>query len=99
METTSPIPLSFRAFLWSVDISKLDLHKHRRYIIHQLLSYGDLDAFAWLKKNYSLPTVQEVFINSPEKVYTERSFSFVTKMLLRLHQQDVAKEKYVSVVS
>lgn len=99
MEDTSPIPLSFRTFLWSADLSKLDLHRHRRYIIHQLLNYGGLDAFVWLKKTYSLPTLQEIFVSSPEKVYTERSFSFVTNILLRLKQQDLAKEKYVSMVS
>ncbi len=99
MENNSSLPTSFKTYLWSADFSKLDLQKHRRYIIHQLLNYGDLDAFVWLKQTYSLPTLKEIFVHSPEKIYTDRSFSFVSNFLLNMNQQNLAREKYVSMAS
>jgi hypothetical protein len=99
MGNIATIPLSFKPLLWSADFSQLDLQKNRKYIIHQLLNYGDLDAFAWLKRTYSLPALQATFIHSPQKMYTDRSFFFVTKFLLNINQQSLSKIQYVSMAS
>lgn len=99
MEKIPSIPAAFQALLWSADLSKLDLQKHRRYIIHQLLNYSDLNAFLWLKKTYSLPILQKTFINTPQRIYTDRSFSFVSTFLLQVDQNHLLKERYISMVS
>jgi len=93
------VPESFQPFLWSVDVKKIDINAQKRYIIHQLLHYGDIDAFHWLEDTYSLSTLQDVFVHHPEKMYTEKSFAFVQKFLLHLNGEKIEKERYVSVVS
>jgi Cu/Ag efflux protein CusF len=46
------IPSEFQPILWSKNIKDLDLKKDKIYIIHQILSYGNLEQIKWLFKIY-----------------------------------------------
>ena len=89
------IPQEFQPYLWSAPIAKLDIKKHERYIIHQLLQYCDLSAFSWLKKIYGMDELREVFLQHPTMMYTKQSLAFVTKYVLEIDNIKIQKERYV----
>lgn len=45
----TPIPEKLRPLFWDVDQSKLDLGRHRSFIIERVLNMGDQHAVAWLR--------------------------------------------------
>ena len=77
-------PQSLQSIFWSADLQKLDLKKHKKYIIHQILQYGDIKDYLWLKKQYLLKDIKDIFIKQPESIYTYKSFNFTKKYLLGL---------------
>lgn len=44
---------------WDIDVEKLDLKVHSRYIIERVLKYGSLNDWLNLKKIYSLDKIKE----------------------------------------
>ena len=85
----------FQGIFWSKDIKNLDLEKDKIYIIHQVLSYGNLNQIKWLFKNYSLKEIQEAFIKYPKKTYTSSVFYFIKNFILGLQKKRLSEEKYV----
>jgi len=45
----TPVPEKLRPLFWDVDQSKLDLVKHKSFIIERVLNMGDQHALAWLR--------------------------------------------------
>ena len=88
------IPQDFQGVLWSRDVSHLNLHKDKGYIIHQVLMFGSLQQISWLESVYSLGEIREVFINSPRRIYTPLAFHFVKNYLLRI-SKNLLEEAYV----
>ncbi len=95
----STFPKSLQAIFWSADLTKLDLKKHQKYIVHQILHYGDIEDYLWLKQQYSLKKIQQVFINQPEPIYTPKSFNFTKNYLLNLQNKKLEQRKYVKNLS
>ncbi len=89
------IPDSLQPILWSVNVDKLDLHKDKPYIIHQVLAYGTREHLHWLRKTYSLAELQKVFINSPAKDYVPASFNFIKNYFLKLADVNINPTNYV----
>lgn len=87
--------ISSQGIFWSKDIRKLDLRKDRVYIIHQVLSFGNLSQIRWLFEVYNLREIREVFLKHPKKLYTPPIFYFVKNFILGLKKKKLAKEKYV----
>ena len=81
--------------LWSKDIKSLDLKKDRVYIVHQILSYGNLSHIRWLFNIYPKKEVRRVFINYPKKVYQPAVFYFVKNFILGLKNKKLDEKKYV----
>jgi hypothetical protein len=71
---------------WSRKRDDLDEDRDKRYIIHQVLMYGNLDDVRQLKRKYSLPVLEEVFLDHPMKVYTPQAFSFAYRVFFRLNE-------------
>ncbi len=90
------VPKSLQGVLWSSDVSKLDISKNKGYIIHQILAYGSLKHLTWLFKTYKATEIKDVFIEHPEKDYTEKAFNFVQKVVLNIPQEVVDKRYYVN---
>lgn len=50
-------------YLWYLDKSKVDLDKHKKRIILNVLNYGNKEVSDWLFKYYSLEDIKEIFVN------------------------------------
>ena len=95
--SSNPPPTVSQA-LWSADLTKLDLSKHKKYIVHQVLQFGDLQAIAWLFTVYGKKVVKDLFISQAEKVYTPRSFYFISKYVLGIIPDSLDHQLYVSTI-
>ncbi len=91
-DTGKILPKELKAMLWSKDIKDIDPEADKVYIIHQVLSYGDIDEIESLLKFYSPEKVKNIFINLPKAVYTKPVFLFVKNYLLRVSKE--LEEKY-----
>ena len=79
------VPKRLQAILWSADVKKLDLEKHKGYIIHQILSYGNLEDIKLLLKLYSKKDIVEVFMKIPYKDYRAPRFLLTKNYILNLN--------------
>lgn len=89
------IPQEFQPILWSTNIKNLDLEKDKNYIIHQVLSYGNLQQIKWLFKTYSREEILKIFIESPTPIYTKPIFYFVKNFILGLKDKKLNEKKYI----
>jgi len=88
------IPKSTQKLFWSCRPTSLDSQKHKAYIIHQVLQYGDLDDYQWLKQQYSQEDIKGVFISQPRSTYQPCAFNFIKNYLIPI-SESLPKEKYV----
>ena len=88
------IPKNLQSLLWSADVASLDLEKHKSYIVNQALMYGTIDELQWLFTTFSKKEIRNVFINTPDKIYTPAAFYFAKTILLNIEQQ-LQPERYV----
>ncbi len=65
---------SLKPLFWDVDISKLDLQKHKKYIIERVLENADIEGLKWLFSTYDRDSIIEVLRNS-DKI-SEKSGNF-----------------------
>jgi len=42
-----------KKYFWDTDIEKIDVRKHKNYVIERILEMGDERAVSWLKKNFT----------------------------------------------
>ena len=89
------IPKEMQAVLWSVDVSHLEIEKDKRYIIHQMLSYGRMEDFKWVFRVYPKEEIIKVFTTFPYKDYTQSRFYFVKNFLLSLRNKSLNEKYYV----
>lgn len=89
------IPASLQGILWSKNVRNLDLERDKVYIIHQVLSFGNLKQIKWLFKIYGSAEIQEVFLKHPKKVYTPAIFNFVKRIILNLGHKKLLPKNYV----
>jgi hypothetical protein len=89
------VPKSLQPVLWSVRTEELDLKEDKVYIIHQILSFGNLKELRWLFRNYSIKEIKEVFLKYPIKVYRPQSFNFVNQVLLKIRNKKLNIKRYV----
>lgn len=82
----------FQRLLWSISPEKIDFKKDYVYIIHQILSWGELEDLKLLFKIYGLDKVKQIFLSYPKRVYTYPAFCFA-KILLGVKAEE---SKYVA---
>jgi len=51
------IPKFVHPFLWSYDVSRLDIEKDKKRIITNVLNFGTDDAIEWLFTTYTRPDI------------------------------------------
>ena len=88
------LPKFLKPYFWSVNFSDLSFSNDKDYIIHQVLSFGDLKAIKWLFRAYSKATIKKSFLNRPTKIYRPQTFNFVKNFLLDLNK-NININKYV----
>lgn len=91
------IPRTFQPFLWSKNVGKMDRDRDKIYIIHQILSYGDLKELRRLFRIYDRKEVGEVFIKFPKKIYQPSVFYFVKNFILELKNRKLKEGDYVKI--
>ena len=69
------LPQSVKAVLWSYDTSKIDLQKHRRLIVSQVLNFGTKKATDWLFKFYGKDIVRATAIEIPLGQWDKKSLA------------------------
>lgn len=87
-------PQSARKIFWSCNPDNLDKNQHKEYIIHQVLQYGDLSDYLWLKTLYNFSEIKNTFINDPRPTYQSQTYNFVKNFLLKI-KEPLVKENYV----
>jgi Cu/Ag efflux protein CusF len=92
------IPADLQPFLWSKNVKKLKLENDKIYIIHQLLSYGDLREISWLFRVYPEKQIKDVFEFSPMKIYGKATFNFVKNIILDLKNKNINPKNYVATL-
>lgn len=52
MKSDQKLPKSVQVLLWSYDLKKIDLVRHKRTIISQVLNFGSKESTDWLFAQY-----------------------------------------------
>ena len=89
------IPHELQGVLWSKELSHIDLEQDKVYVIHQILSYGNLSHIKWLFSVYGRKGVQEVFLSAPKKLYERHVFYFIKDIILSLGAKPLNESLYV----
>lgn len=92
---SNKLPKNLQGILWSMDIKDIDPDKDKDYIIHQILAYGAWDHLVWLVNKYGIDQIKSIFVNQPEKDYSEQSFNFAQKVLFNIPDSAINKKHYV----
>lgn len=75
MNINKTIPQSVKAALWSYDLDKIDLERHKKIIIFQVLNYGNSEATDWLRKNYSKEEIIQAVALVPRDQWDKKSLA------------------------
>ncbi len=67
------IPDFLQPFLWSYDLSKIDMKRHQKLIIKNILDFGTAEAVSWLKENYTKDEIREVIAQSTRSEWSKKS--------------------------
>jgi len=70
------IPQEVRPFLWSYDVSDLDLEKHKERIITNVLNYGTREATDWVKETYSYTEIRSVLADPLPGEWLDKSLHY-----------------------
>ncbi len=75
------IPEFVQPFLWSYDISALDLDRDKRRIITNVLNLGTSQATDWLFKTYSQKDIKKCLENPLPGEWNKKSMTFWSLLL------------------
>ncbi len=54
------IPPHIKRLFWDTDKDRVDVGKHRFYIIKRIMDYGNLEGVRWMMRNYTPEEITEV---------------------------------------
>jgi len=86
----SKLPEFLRPYFWSYKFSSLDPLKHKKLIVLQLLNYGRLKEWRWLKNTYGEKEIKKIIKETPASEFNSRTL----KLILLLFK--AKKPKYAS---
>ena len=75
------LPKDVIASLWSYDIEKIDLEKHKKIIVSQVLNWGSKDATDWLLGYYGKDRVVKIADSVPVGQWDKKSLNFWSLIL------------------
>lgn len=70
------VPNYIKPFLWSYDVSKIDLQRDKKRIITNVLNYGTKEATDWLFSVYNKDDVIETIKNPFSGEWNKKSLYF-----------------------
>jgi hypothetical protein len=68
-------PAFLQPFLWSYDLSRMDIRTHKDIIIKNILDYGTAEATTWMKATYSEDDIKDVIAKTPRSDWSKKSIS------------------------
>ena len=71
----SKIPQFIQPFLWSYDLSGLDLENHKNLIIQNILNLGSVQATIWLKETYTSEKIKNAIKRSIRSEWSKKSIN------------------------
>src|SRR3989339_1829216 len=81
------LPQSVKAVLWSYKTDKIEVNKHKKIIIFQVLNFGSEEAIKWLFKQYNLDLITKVASDIPLFQWNNKSLS-LWKLVLPINTKD-----------
>ncbi|MBI2023164.1 hypothetical protein HYT01_01195 [Candidatus Giovannonibacteria bacterium] len=54
------LPVSFKRLLWSYDFNAIDAEQYKRTIIVNVVNYGNLSEWRWIKKHYGRLEIKKI---------------------------------------
>lgn len=76
IDMNSSIPDFIKTFLWSYDVSKIDLQKDKKRIITNVLNYGTKKSTDWLFSVYNKDDIAETIKNPFSGEWNKKSLHF-----------------------
>jgi len=70
------LPQSVKAVLWSYKHDHIELQKHKKIIIFQVLNFGSEEAIRWLFGQYGFAKVEKIADTIPLAQWNKKSLSF-----------------------
>ncbi len=83
-QNITKLPNEFKKYFWDTDFNRLDLGKHRKFILERLLNYGTFDTFNWIFRTFNVEEVRSFINNRGKNSLSKNSLYFWEK---------IAKEK------
>jgi len=80
------IPKFLKKYFWDVEFNKIELKKHRVYILRRILEFGDEKAVAWMWKNFKKTEIK--YILSHFRGYSQKSANYWA-LLLNMDRKEV----------
>jgi hypothetical protein len=68
------VPGKFKSLFWDTDISRIDIRKHKTYVIERILEYGDTDPVRWMSEFCLLGEILDVLNSS--RALSQKSANF-----------------------
>lgn len=84
---TNDFPQSVKAILWSYDMKRIEVQKHKRIIISQVLNFGSQEAIEWLFKKYNFTLVKKIANTIPLFQWNKKSLS-LWKLVLSINPKE-----------
>ncbi|KKT41842.1 MAG: hypothetical protein UW30_C0004G0041 [Candidatus Giovannonibacteria bacterium GW2011_GWA2_44_13b] len=76
-----PIPQYIRPFLWSYNVSELDLERDKKRIITNILNYGTKEATDWLFLQFTKKEIRECIEKPLPGEWNKKSLNFWSLIL------------------
>lgn len=84
---TSDFPQSVKAVLWSYKLDRIEVQKHKKIIISQVLNFGSEEAIEWLFKQYGFALVAKIANTIPLFQWNKKSLS-LWRLVLSINPRD-----------
>lgn len=81
------LPKELHRYFWDTDPMKVDLRRHRRFIIERLLEFGDEEAIRWVRRTFGDDAIGEVVRKS--RRLSKRTANF-WRLILGIPKEQVA---------
>ena len=84
---SNDLPRSVRLVLWSYDLDHIEVQKHKKIIISQVLNFGSQKAIEWLFKQYGFDLVSKIANTIPLFQWNKKSLS-LWKLVLSINPKE-----------
>lgn len=72
---TMELPGFLRPFLWSYDLSRIDVEEHKNIIIKNILDMGTTEATDWLRDQYTKDEIRAAIAQSIRDDWSKKSIN------------------------